>query len=95
MKVDNIPARGMRDLLPEEVATRDHVLSTITQVYRNFGYRRIEATPSRTLPAYKADRAAWTKDSLTRSGGPSTPYPSARARPRTAAAGGVTTLSQS
>lgn len=45
MKADNSPARGMRDLLPEEVATRDHVLSTITQVYRNFGYRRIE-TPA-------------------------------------------------
>lgn len=45
MKADNSPARGMRDLLPEEVTTRDHVLSTITQVYRNFGYRRIE-TPA-------------------------------------------------
>ncbi|MBF6163343.1 ATP phosphoribosyltransferase regulatory subunit [Streptomyces gardneri] len=45
MKADSTPAHGMRDLLPEEVATRDHVLSTITQVYRNFGYRRIE-TPA-------------------------------------------------
>ena len=45
MKADNSPARGMRDLLPEEVTTRDHVLSTISQVYRNFGYRRIE-TPA-------------------------------------------------
>ncbi|MGA4792229.1 histidine--tRNA ligase [Nocardia sp. AB354] len=45
MKADNSPARGMRDLLPQEVATRDHVLSAITEIYRNFGYRRIE-TPA-------------------------------------------------
>ncbi|WP_063007173.1 histidine--tRNA ligase [Nocardia kruczakiae] len=45
MKADNSPARGMRDLLPQEVATRDHVLSAITEIYRSFGYRRIE-TPA-------------------------------------------------
>ncbi|UAK31940.1 histidine--tRNA ligase [Nocardia asteroides] len=45
MKVDNSPARGMRDLLPAEVATRDHVLSTITEIYRSYGYQRIE-TPA-------------------------------------------------
>jgi histidyl-tRNA synthetase len=45
MKSDNSPARGMRDLLPADVAVRDHVLASITAVYRKFGYQRIE-TPA-------------------------------------------------
>lgn len=45
MKADNSPARGMRDLLPSEVATRDHVLHAITSTYRTFGFQRIE-TPA-------------------------------------------------
>lgn len=45
MKIDNSPARGTRDLLPTAVAVRDHVLSTITEVYRRYGYQRIE-TPA-------------------------------------------------
>ncbi|CAM3954993.1 histidine--tRNA ligase [Nocardia ninae] len=45
MKADNSPARGMRDLLPADVATRDHVLEAITRTYRDFGYQRIE-TPA-------------------------------------------------
>ncbi|AYF78505.1 histidine--tRNA ligase [Nocardia yunnanensis] len=45
MKADNSPARGMRDLLPADVATRDHVLHAITTTYRTFGYQRIE-TPA-------------------------------------------------
>jgi histidyl-tRNA synthetase len=45
MKIDNSPARGMRDLLPADVAVRDHVLSSIVAVYRRFGYQRIE-TPA-------------------------------------------------
>jgi histidyl-tRNA synthetase len=45
MKIDNSPARGMRDLLPADVAVRDHVLESISAVYRRFGYRRIE-TPA-------------------------------------------------
>lgn len=45
MKNDNTPARGTRDLLPTEVAKRDHVLSTISNVYRQYGYQRIE-TPA-------------------------------------------------
>jgi histidyl-tRNA synthetase len=43
--MDNSPARGTRDLLPSTVATRDHVLATITDVYHRFGYQRIE-TPA-------------------------------------------------
>jgi len=35
----------MRDLLPADVAVRDHVLDTIVAVYRRFGYQRIE-TPA-------------------------------------------------
>jgi histidyl-tRNA synthetase len=45
MKIDNSPARGMRDLLPVDVAVRDHVLESISAVYRQFGYQRIE-TPA-------------------------------------------------
>jgi histidyl-tRNA synthetase len=45
MKIDNSPARGMRDLLPDDVAVRDHVLESISAVYRRFGYQRIE-TPA-------------------------------------------------
>lgn len=45
MKIDNSPARGMRDLRPADVAVRDHVLASISAVYRRFGYQRIE-TPA-------------------------------------------------
>lgn len=45
MKIDNSPARGMRDLLPVDVAVRDYVLESISAVYRRFGYQRIE-TPA-------------------------------------------------
>ncbi|HYB18395.1 MAG TPA: histidine--tRNA ligase [Streptosporangiaceae bacterium] len=45
MNIDNSPARGMRDLLPADVAVRDHVLESIMAVYRRFGYQRIE-TPA-------------------------------------------------
>src|ERR1700751_6004406 len=45
MRIENSPARGMRDLLPADVAVRDHVLESIAAVYREFGYQRIE-TPA-------------------------------------------------
>ena len=45
MKIDNSPARGMRDLLPADVAVRDHVMESIVAVYQRFGYQRIE-TPA-------------------------------------------------
>ena len=45
MRIDNSPARGMRDLLPADVAVRDHALESISAVYRRFGYQRIE-TPA-------------------------------------------------
>jgi histidyl-tRNA synthetase len=45
MKIDNSPARGTRDLLPADVAVRDHALESISAVYRRFGYQRIE-TPA-------------------------------------------------
>src|SRR5580658_1326065 len=45
MKIDNSPARGMRDLLPADVAVRDHALESISAVYRRYGYQRIE-TPA-------------------------------------------------
>jgi histidyl-tRNA synthetase len=43
--MDLTPARGTRDLLPSAVAVRDHVLARITEVYRRYGYQRIE-TPA-------------------------------------------------
>jgi histidyl-tRNA synthetase len=45
VKTDNSPARGMRDLLPADTAVRDHVLASVTGVYKRFGYQRIE-TPA-------------------------------------------------
>src|SRR6266700_3237244 len=42
MKIDNRPARGMGDLLRAGVAVRDHVLESISAVYRRYGYQRIE-----------------------------------------------------
>jgi histidyl-tRNA synthetase len=45
VKNDLNPARGMRDLLPTDVAVRDHVLARITEVYHRYGYQRIE-TPA-------------------------------------------------
>jgi len=45
VKKDLSPARGTRDLLPAAVAVRDHVLARITEVYRRYGYQRIE-TPA-------------------------------------------------
>lgn len=45
MKTDNSPARGMRDLLPADTAVRDHVLASVTAVYKRYGYQRIE-TPA-------------------------------------------------
>ncbi|MFC6091169.1 histidine--tRNA ligase [Saccharothrix lopnurensis] len=45
MKIDNSPPRGTRDLLPDRVAARDHVLGRISEVYHRYGYHRIE-TPA-------------------------------------------------
>jgi histidyl-tRNA synthetase len=45
MKIDNSPARGMRDLLPEAVQKRTKALDVIVDTYAKFGYQRIE-TPA-------------------------------------------------
>lgn len=42
MKTDNSPPRGTRDLLPGVAAHRDDILATIAEVYRAYGYERIE-----------------------------------------------------
>lgn len=39
------PPRGMRDLLPKEVALRDQATSTILETYRKYGFVRVE-TPA-------------------------------------------------
>ena len=45
MKLPTTPPRGMRDVLPDEVALRDQTLATILDVYRRRGFVRIE-TPA-------------------------------------------------
>ena len=40
-----VPAKGMRDLLPEQVATRDWASARILEVYASYGFTRIE-TPA-------------------------------------------------
>ena len=44
-KLDPTPPRGMRDVLPDEVAVRDRAIATILDVYRRHGFQRIE-TPA-------------------------------------------------
>jgi histidyl-tRNA synthetase len=44
-KIDTSPARGMRDILPDEAAVRDRAMATILDVYRRHGFVRIE-TPA-------------------------------------------------
>src|SRR6266498_3173088 len=39
------PARGMRDLLPEDVRKREHVIGIITRVYERYGFEPLE-TPA-------------------------------------------------
>jgi histidyl-tRNA synthetase len=43
--LSSAPARGMRDLLPAEVAIRDWAIAAITRTYEQFGFTRIE-TPA-------------------------------------------------
>jgi histidyl-tRNA synthetase len=45
MTVDTSPPRGMRDLLPQEVEVRDAAMRRILEVYRTYGFRRVE-TPA-------------------------------------------------
>jgi histidyl-tRNA synthetase len=45
MKIDTSPPRGMRDLLPSEVEVRDAAIARILDVYRRYGFQRVE-TPA-------------------------------------------------
>ena len=45
MGANTAPARGMRDLLPRDVETRDAVTATILACYQRYGFTRIE-TPA-------------------------------------------------
>jgi len=45
VKTNTAPARGMRDLLPAEVALRDRAAAAIQACYERFGFRRME-TPA-------------------------------------------------
>jgi len=44
-RLETGPARGMRDILPDEAAVRDRAMATILEVYRRHGFVRIE-TPA-------------------------------------------------
>jgi histidyl-tRNA synthetase len=44
-KPSTVPAKGMRDLLPGQVATRDWATARILEVYASYGFTRIE-TPA-------------------------------------------------
>ncbi len=44
-KPSTVPAKGMRDLLPAQVATRDWATARILDVYASYGFTRIE-TPA-------------------------------------------------
>ena len=58
VKIDNSPARGMRDLGPADVAVRDHVLESIVAVYRQFGYQRIETPALEDLDRLQSGQGA-------------------------------------
>ncbi len=45
MAVQTRPARGMRDLLPEDVRRRDYVIGVVADVYRRYGFEPLE-TPA-------------------------------------------------
>lgn len=66
MKTDNSPARGTRDLLPASVAVRDHVLESITTVYRRFGYQRIETPALEDIARLQGGQAGRTRSSSSR-----------------------------
>ena len=36
------PVTGMKDIMPDEMAVRDYVISQITETYQSFGYTRME-----------------------------------------------------
>ena len=44
-KIDTSPARGTRDVLPDEVALRDHAQAVILATYARHGYAHVE-TPA-------------------------------------------------
>ncbi len=45
LKLGTEPPRGMRDILPDEAEVRDATAATILDVYRRYGFRRVE-TPA-------------------------------------------------
>lgn len=47
------PPRGMRDLLPDEVALRDWATSVIIETYKTFGFTRIETPAVETIELLK------------------------------------------
>jgi hypothetical protein len=66
VKIDNSPARGTRDLLPASAAVRDHVLESITRVYRTFGYQRIEMLALEDITRLQGGQGARTRSSSSR-----------------------------
>ena len=50
-KPSAVPAKGMRDLLPGQVATRDWATARILEVYASYGFTRIETPAVENLTA--------------------------------------------
>ena len=50
-KPSAVPAKGMRDLLPAQVATRDWATARILDVYASYGFTRIETPAVESLTA--------------------------------------------
>ncbi len=48
-RLDSAPPRGMRDVLPKEVALRDWAMAQILSIYRQHGFVRIEAPAVESL----------------------------------------------
>ncbi len=42
MQLSKTPVTGMKDVLPEEMAIRDYVISVINDTYKSFGFTKIE-----------------------------------------------------
>jgi histidyl-tRNA synthetase len=66
MKIDNSPARGMRDLLPADVTVREQVLESVVAVYRRFGYQRIETPALEDIARLQSGEGGRTRSSSTR-----------------------------
>ena len=57
MALKKKPVNGMRDILPEEAALRDHVTAVIKETYRSHGFTPIETPLLEEIGNLSNDRA--------------------------------------